>query len=250
MAKNNGLWKSIWLGHRHLGLVASLFVFLLAVTGWMLNHAEYLELGKRRVTSPVILSWYGLASDHDLHSFRLGKRWAISLGRGVFLGDRQIAQSDEPLLGAVQIADMLVLATRNELFLVTDTAVPELIDRMGAEALPGKVARIGIGRERELLIETEAGTFRADSDLMKWETLGTAPDAEWSTPRQLPSERRELALARYNGLSLTRFVADLHSGRVLGRFGPLLMDAVALVFVILTMTGFINWLRLRRFRLR
>ena len=38
---------------------------------------------------------------------------------------------------------------------------------------------------------------------------------------------------------------DLHSGRLLGRLGPLIMDAAAVALVLLAASGIANWVRRR-----
>ncbi|MDP3677938.1 MAG: hypothetical protein Q8R23_02450, partial [Methylotenera sp.] len=47
-------------------------------------------------------------------------------------------------------------------------------------------------------------------------------------------------------LPLERIVLDLHSGRIFGRYGPLLMDVAALVLIVLSFSGV--WIYLRTVR--
>ena len=44
-------------------------------------------------------------------------------------------------------------------------------------------------------------------------------------------------------LTFERVLLDLHSGRIFGRAGPLVMDAAAVLFIALALTGFWMWLR-------
>ncbi len=44
-------------------------------------------------------------------------------------------------------------------------------------------------------------------------------------------------------LSAERILLDVHSGRILGRYGPWLMDGAAILLLILAATGLIGWFR-------
>ena len=123
----------------------------------------------------------------------------------------------------------------------------ELIERMGAESLPGRIERIGT-HEGRLVAATPAGNRVADADLIAWQPTGAAP--QWSAQQEPPAGLRERMLRgeRGPGLSAERVLLDLHSGRIFGRWGPWLMDATAIVFVILAITGITCWWRSRRGR--
>ena len=83
------------------------------------------------------------------------------------------------------------------------------------------------------------GSLR-DPKLMEAERVADADDA---------AERAAvLATHRGEGLTLFRVVSDLHSGRILGEYGFLLMDGAALVLLLLTGSGLHNWLITRKSR--
>ena len=44
---------------------------------------------------------------------------------------------------------------------------------------------------------------------------------------------------RGKGLTVERVLLDLHSGRILGKVGPLLMDLVAVFLIVLSLSGLI-----------
>jgi hypothetical protein len=50
---------------------------------------------------------------------------------------------------------------------------------------------------------------------------------------------------RGRGLSVERVIADLHSGRVIGIVGPFVMDVVAVLLIVLSLSGLLLWLRPR-----
>jgi len=249
MAKTTKFWKWIFLGHRYLGLAASLLVAILAVTGWMLNHADGLGLSQRTVGSKWLLDWYGLAPESAPQSFPLGARWVTRLEQRIYLDDRDFAPTDSPLVGAVRIDGLFVLATSDSLLLVSDDDDAKLIERMTGASIPGSLRRIGVAPDGRLIAETATGVFRADAELLDWER--TSADAtRWSVAGAPPAALQEAVLRRFRGegLPLSRVLLDLHSGRIFGRYGFLLMDGAALILLLLTGTGIYNWMRVSQFR--
>lgn len=240
--------RQVNLVHRYLGLAVALFVALLAVTGVLLNHAEELPLLERPVRSELLLDWYGLSPDGELASFPAGRHWAVGLERGIYLDARHVAASESPLIGAAVLDDFLVLATRDSLLLVTADGEAHLIDRLKSESLPGELQRIGRGADGQLRVEAAGGIHRADRDILSWGAADPSEPVRWSAAGELPREQRRAVLASFRGegLPLGRVIADLHSGRILGSFGSLLMDGAALALLLLTGTGLYNWWRARR----
>jgi len=54
-----------------------------------------------------------------------------------------------------------------------------------------------------------------------------------------------LRLYRGKGLPLERVIIDIHSGRILGQAGVLLVDFMALLFLSLAMSGVWMWYKYR-----
>jgi uncharacterized iron-regulated membrane protein len=72
-------------------------------------------------------------------------------------------------------------------------------------------------------------------------------EADWSQA-QTPAPQLRAALAqawRGTGLSLERVLLDIHSGRILGAWGIWLVDAAAVLFLVLAASGVWLWSRRR-----
>ena len=54
---------------------------------------------------------------------------------------------------------------------------------------------------------------------------------------------RMLRMYRGRGLSMEKLILDVHSGRILGRFGVILVDLAAVLFLLLSITGTWIWIR-------
>ncbi|HSH28473.1 MAG TPA: PepSY domain-containing protein, partial [Thiohalobacter sp.] len=70
----------------------------------------------------------------------------------------------------------------------------------------------------------------------------------WAQTDTLPAELYEELVEHYRGevLPLERVLLDLHSGRIFGRHGYLVMDVAAVLLIALALSGSLIWLRRRK----
>lgn len=227
--------------HGRIGLAAVVFFLCLAVTGVALNHASDLGLDARYVHAGWLARWYGLEQESPRRAFHAGRHDLVA-ANGRWLLDGRISGEKYPRpVGLVELPDMVVVASSVSLFLYGKDG--SLIDRLDRNALPGiPVQAIGSGA-KQLVLRTGAGTFETH-DALSW---GPAPpDAIiWSAPAELSAaERGKYEQLLEPGISVQRLLLDLHSGRFAGRYGPLVVDLLAVFLAALSLTG--AWLFLKR----
>ena len=227
---------SVLRWHGRLGIIASLFVLILLITGIALNHTERLSLDEKYVAAEWLLNWYGIAPKNRPVSYRAGSRWITDLDGHIFLDQTFIHESTRPIVGAHTTQEMVVVATEDTFYLFGHDG--SLIEKMNT--LPGKILRLG-ARDDHTYIDTPLGIFSTDSNFVAWQQAETIPN--WISSSSLPKPIRQTILDGYRGrgLPLERVVLDLHSGRILGAWGPYLMDAAAIILLILVLSGFYNW---------
>jgi len=234
---------SFYILHRYLGLLAALFVLLLAITGIMLNHTEALRLDDRTIHSDSILEWYGINTVIPERGYQSGKHWLSHQNKSVFFDDRVLNLALKKLTGAVTTGQILVVSGEDKIFLLTrDGELVDVIDR--SSGLPdGKIQRLGLSKQTQLVLETDQGISIASSDFLSWQASETN-DFEWSQQAKLP-EALQIAMAknwRGEGVTLERLILDLHSGRLFGgNSGVLLMDLAAIIMIFLALTGIWMW---------
>ena len=239
------LLRSLYIWHRYIGLSAALFVMVLSATGLALNHTESLHMDSTHVQSELLLDWYGIHAPEDLGSYSAGSVLITEVNERVFRDSEIIDDVLVPLVGAIGYLDLIVIAGLDQLTLLNREG--ELIETIGSAAgVPAGMKAIGITTDGAIAIKAAHGYYLTDENLLEWiET--DAVEATWSTLSVTPPELVQALQASYrgNGLPLERVVLDLHSGRLLGDAGVLLVDAAAILFLLLAMSGVWLWSRRR-----
>lgn len=236
-------WRRLLVWHRRLGIAAALLVCVLALTGLALNHGQALRLDSRQLRASWLLDWYGIERPAPV-SFAAGAHWVTWWEPTLYLDGRPVMETPAPPLGASPAGpDLIAVAFADTLLLLTPEGA--VVERLGLAALPGPLRAIGTGPAGAVTVATERGLFTADADLLGWQPSTAAP--VWARPAPLPEmvHARLAAAAGGPGLPLERVLLDVHSGRILGAWGPWLMDAAALALLALAATGLLTWWRRR-----
>ncbi|MGH8644452.1 MAG: PepSY domain-containing protein [Gammaproteobacteria bacterium] len=235
--------RSLRSWHRTVGVVSALFVALLAVTGLLLNHSPRLQLSKRYVQIPLLLDLYHIELPEETLSFQVGDAWVSQVGARLYLNSIQVADFADRLIGTAKLNDTIVIGVPNQLLFFD--AEGRLIEKLGdADGVPAGMRRLGLTPSGELALEAAHGTYIADLERLDWRHADAA-GVSWARAAPLPSALRERLAGAYrgSGLPLERVLLDVHSGRILGTWGVYLVDAMAMLFVVLAATGFWMWVR-------
>ena len=233
--------RSLYLWHRWIGMTTAAFVVLLSLTGLALNHTERMELDSRHVESDALLDWYGIRAPDDITVYAAGSMTVASVGRLVYIGTAQLPHTEAPVTGAVLLGDFIVVGLHDQLLLLTLDG--ELVERLDATAgVPAGIQALGTTAAGRLAVASTDGDFSTDSDLTRWQR-NVMQGVTWSRPVTPAPELVAALQQRYrgSGLSVERVVLDLHSGRILGAWGVYLMDAAAIVFLLLAASGIWLW---------
>lgn len=234
------LWHK-W--HRKLGIGAALFVILLAITGMLLNHTQELGLHEIYVQNETLLNWYDIGTKSPVTGYQVDGNWIVQVGERLFFNRELFDEQTVALHGAVTFDDMIVIAAKDRLLLISRQG--EMIEKLGgAEGVPAGMKNIGISVDNQLVVSAAHGVYIVDIDSPEWQESEHI-EAQWSVAATLPAALRMELLQSYRGmgLPLERVILDLHSGRLLGSWGELFMDFIALLFIFLALSGSWMWLR-------
>jgi len=99
----------------------------------------------------------------------------------------------------------------------------------------------------DVIINAAHGNYLADVDVPEWQEVQETLLVHWSASGDIPKDLVEqlLILYRGKGLPLERVILDIHSGRILGQAGVLLIDFMAVLFLLLAMSGAWMWFKYR-----
>ncbi len=242
------LRRAVLLWHRRLGLAAAPFVALLVVSGILLNHTEALGLDRRFAAYPWLLSWYGVESDAPENGFPAGDSWVAWAGGRIYLDGAPAGESAAPLAGAAAAVGLpaIAVAAADAVWLFAADGV--LIEKAAPVGVPLPVEALAAGPGGALFLRAGGAVWAGDADLVEWRRAAAAAAPAWARAAPLPPAiaARIAESRRGEGLPWERVLLDLHSGRLFGALGPLVMDAAAVLLVLLAASGIYNWTRARR----
>lgn len=242
--------QALFKFHRYFGLFAAVFVVTLAITGIMLNHTDRLRLDDQAVQQGWLLSLYGIAEPEQGPAFKVGDHWLVQSGKEVYLNETPLPGSAQlALRGGVWQGDVVIVGFEDKLALYSEQG--QLIDTLSwDDGADTQLEALGITDEHQVLAKTAADLYQVDPDFTELTPAHIPPtDIHWSQPDPIPASIEQLLKDHYRGAGLTleRVILDLHSGRLIGFAGVLLMDAAAVLMLVLTLSGIGIWVtRVRR----
>lgn len=229
------------LWHRYAGVSASAILILVAVSGVLLNHTEDLRLDTRPIATGWLLDWYGVAPPLVGPSYVAAGRRVTQVEDRLYLDTVPSCNVRGLITGAVAVEGLVAVAAGEELILLD--AAGRLVERL--TDLPGPPQRLGVAGDR-LVIATVDGAWHADPENLDWQPLPGAPIA-WAQASPPPAAVAAALIAdrRAHVLSVERLLLDLHSGRIAGTAGVIIVDAAAVLLLLLALTGLRQWARRR-----
>ncbi|MFA6041136.1 MAG: PepSY-associated TM helix domain-containing protein [Methylophilus sp.] len=229
--------------HARIGVLAAIFFLFLSITGVALNHTESLSLDKTPISNTALMHWYGLKAETPQFGFKTSYGIVTSSDGIWLLATQRLPISDSTIKGALDWQGMVVLVSPQTLYIVN--AQGQLVDTLSEQALPDThLNNIGL-QNGALVLDSASGQFVSD-DAISWQALKDG-NVVWAKAVNLePSYQAKLTQYFQPSLPLERVMLDTHSGRIFGRYGPLLMDLVAIVLATLSISGV--WIYLRSVR--
>ncbi len=238
--------KVFWTWHRRVGIVAALLVLVLSFTGIALNHTERLRLDERHVRWGWLLDWYGIEIPRDAVSFPLEPGRISLLGDRLYLDAKLLPGLFGGLTGAVGLNGMVAAVVDGDVLLLTRGG--DIVDRLGGEnGVPVGIDGVGHAPGAPMIIRAGGALYTTDEEMLSWSRSEASTDeVTWSEPGPLDDDMLAAIREDYRGriLPVERVLLDLHSGRIFGFLGPWVMDAAAVLLILLALTG--SWLWLGR----
>lgn len=222
--------------------ITAFFVFIMVISGILLNHASDLKLDQKHLTWHWLLKHYDLVSVQADTVYILGKNVVSQFGNDIFIGATPSIQSDQLVVGGIALEEIMVVATENSLLLFNLDG--DFIDQMGLEEnIPADIQNIGLFHG-DPVIQTRTGLWRSDLMLAKWENV-SLQGVGWSSAQPMP-DSIEIQLAEYfhgRGVTVEKILLDIHNGHILPKYGIWILDILGFLLIWLMLTG--SWNRER-----
>ena len=251
-------WFSIYQWHRHLGIVLAVFLLALASTGFLLNHTAELKLNQTYIDNTWLLDQYGIRIPENITAFYNDGQWISQWNQAIYLNAQAVGFNQQALRGIASWNNMFIVAFSNELQLYTDKG--QLIEKIQHHEFLKNIEAVGIiynksglqatsyeAPSSQLGIKSQHTVYLADSELLNWRPVHNANivnvDITWAQERELPAMLQQAIGVDYRGhqLHLERVLLDLHSGRIFGIVGTYVVDAAAVLMLLLALSGIRLW---------
>ncbi|MBL4801803.1 MAG: PepSY domain-containing protein [Emcibacter sp.] len=235
--RRNKTQKTIRRWHRWVGYISFFFVLILSLTGLILNRTEKLGLNQIMVNNDFVSSLYGLSPNSPPQHFKVKEHLMSWLEGRVYLDGDLITQNSPPLVGGAILDGLIIVGTENRLSLFMDDGT--LVEVMDSSSLPGKITSINQSEKQGVLILTPNGTYATFDDFISWDKQSVSSPLVPKQEIQAPDHITEKIMHDFKGqgISLSRVILDLHSGHIMGSFGPYIMDLAAISLIFLGLTG-------------
>jgi len=247
---HNRLIRHLREWHRKLGIIAAFFIIFLSITGVALNHTTTLALAHKPINNLWLLDHYGITPPNDIR-FYLDSSLQVT-NNLVWLDGKLLLESSADIVSAGVMSakvskdtsiDVFVIVSQNHLYIYNKQG--EMLDQMGEETgIPEGIKGLNIDKGI-VTVKTSSGYYQSDSDFFYWQSISPLLEPLWIASESVSPQKEQQASLAYRSqfLTLERIIVDAHSGRILGLIGVLFMDAVAVLLILLSLSGIYIWIR-------
>lgn len=224
--------------HRRIGVGVCVFIVWLVTSGWLLNHSATLQLAQHETRALPLLNWYGLKAEPPTQAWNSAHHWLVTDSEHLVLDGRLLAQPPLQPNGFIEANDLLFIAGRNasgasQLRILS--AQGDSVDTLEGSLLPvPTIDHLGSGCAGVVIEHGEQRYTSADGT--DWTACATAFNASIAAPISNAQLASVEPLLR-PGITYERLLLDFHSGRILGHWGPYLIDAIGGGLMLLALSG-------------
>lgn len=225
--------------HRSVGVILSIFLVLLCVTGVLLNHTDDLGLDAQFVPSIFAAQYY--PDSGNIKGMRFLDDDYYEFDGHLYVNNLEIARCPQ-LDSLVDIADQRVVLCAGELLILTlDNQFIERLD--SSVGLPMNLSGLAsVGAVLVLISKNRHYEFNLDT--LELSNISASTKASLIKVEPVMVEiPREMILNK--SVTWQQLILDVHSGIVVGNLGKWLLDLVALSLCGMAVSGIALWLKRR-----
>lgn len=248
---HNRLIRHLREWHRKLGIIAAFFIIFLSISGVALNHTTLLSLAHQPISNLWLLDHYGISPPSDVRFYQQNSLQVTN--NFIWLNSKLLQESTSNIVAATLISPVqnskdhiILVVSRDQISLFNQQG--DLIDQLGKElGIPQNINALSVNKNN-IIVKTPAGYFQTKTDFFDWHNVTFVDEPNWIKPIEVSKKamRQAALIYRSQFLTLERIILDAHSGRIFGLFGVIFMDAVAVLLILLSLSGIYIWLRYAR----
>ena len=211
--------------HRWVGIVASVWLLLLATTGFLLQHKDDWNLSKHHTQSSWLLGIYGIGDNYT--SYQHKQNSLAQLDQQIFINLKASSKLQDTIVGAVYQHPNWVVATPTQLLWVDSQGqIVQSMDEL--DDMPVPITQLGLANQ-ELFIQHSQQAINVNSLEVFTNPVG------WSMVSNSDELKEKLIkTSTKNYLSYEQIIFDLHAGIT---SPSLFNDMAALALIFLSLSG-------------
>lgn len=213
--------------HRRLGLLVSLILILLVITGVALNHTGQLKLDNHYPQSRILLGPYrSLLPDNIGYE---GSHGLLHSANGMLMRDEDMLADCSRLTGAAETTEYVLVSCASVWHLLNGSY--QLLESFDPAFLSLPEDAQPAVSDGQLVVGSSDYWQKLNADTLTLE--GRVAVAQTSTYEVLPAVNQSI--------SWQRIMQDMHSGRWFGSWGVWVVDIAAFVMLLLAFSGIWMW---------
>jgi len=233
--------------HRRLGISAAVFILLLSFSGLILNHSDDMGLPNKAVNTAILLDLYHIQNPTSIISFQVGSAFLVQTDTELWLDNKWLGTERDSLKSAVLYQNFILAIIGESLYIYTPRG--DFVDKMDSSlGLPKNMDSLALYQQK-IVVRSDDHYWQSDEELTQWTVLSPSmlltPPLEWNHKINLAVSKKNQFQHQYRAklLNLERVVLDFHSGRLIGKLGVFFSDIVAILLVLLSVSGIYFWLK-------
>lgn len=223
--------------HRWIGILASLWLLLLASTGFLLQHSHAWHLDKKYIQSPFLLQAYGIGK--QFIAFNQKGHQLMQLDKQIIQDNKATIKLTQTIKSAIYSQSQWIVATDTQIYWLDQQGqIVQTMDDL--DGLPTPINALG-QKDQHVFISNNNQAF----SLPSLEPAKVSPqDIQWQQGFS-DAKLKILTLQKYSAdyLSYEQVIFNIHAGIT----APgILNDFAAIALIILSLSGIFLFFKKRK----
>jgi hypothetical protein len=168
------LWLLRW--HRRIGVVLSVFLLWMLMSGVLLNHGDDFDWDKKAISSDFWLTWYGVSERSN--NLIIANKVLTVTDNGLYLAEQNLGDCSL-LLGVIHLSDQVVIACPQHILLLSKAG--ELIDQIDQHIGLQQIFTATTSENDTVFLQDNKAVYRLNTDDLSFAIAANYPN-NWLKP--------------------------------------------------------------------